>query len=233
MVKVVHHEPPITKGYVILAVIYPILILISNIMVGKLWEIGGVFIPASVFAFPLIYIISDLMTEVYGIKRSMFAIRLNTFCCILYALFMAILLALPYPNIWEGQEAFFRVFSSSGRIVFASILAYFVGDWSNSVSLSWMKAKMSWTGFPVRGIVSSMLGQALDCLIFNLIVFAGVLPWGVLLIMVFQYWFAKILYEVICMPLIVVVVRWWKKWEGIDHVDQTDGKTLFSLYRPI
>jgi uncharacterized integral membrane protein (TIGR00697 family) len=178
----------------------------------------------------MVYMLSDLMTEVYGIRLSMLAIKLNAVCCALLAALMTIALYLPFPTFWHGQEAYTVVYSTTPRIVTASLIAYYLGDWLNSAVLSIMKVYMPQGGFPLRAIMSTVVGQLVDTGLFIGIAFVGQIPGQALINMMLAQYAFKVGYEIVCVPVTTRVVRRWKAWDGFDQYDVGEFK---SLYKPI
>ena len=199
------------NGYVVLCVVYSFALTMSNIMAGKFMSLGALNLPSATVIFPIVYIASDLMTEIYGIRRSLFAIRLNTCVAALFALFSWVLLKLPSASFWQNQSAFEAVFASTPRVILASLVGYYTGDWLNSVSLSLMKIKQGGRFFAVRSIVSSLIGEAIDSIAFFVIAFYGVLPLEIMLQSICWQYVFKVSYEVVCLPLTCAVVRFWKR----------------------
>ena len=220
----------VTKGYAVLAALYSFSLVASNLMAGKLASFNGAVLPAAVVVYPVVYILSDLMTEVYGMRLSMLAIKLNAVCCALLAVLMTVTVSLPFPDFWEGQEAYAAVFSTAPRIVAASLIAYYLGDWLNSAVLSVMKSHMPQGGFPLRAVMSTAVGQIADTGVFIGIAFAGQMPVQALAGMMAAQYMFKVGYEIACIPVTARIVRRWKIWDGVNQFDKGD---LITLYKPI
>lgn len=216
------------KGFVILCVFYAFFLIVSNILAGKAISFFGLDLIAAIIVFPIVYILSDVMTEVYGIKKSIFAIRMNTVCCIAFVLFTQLMLLIPHAEWWKGQEAYELVFGSAPRIFAASLASYYFGDWLNSALLSYLKRIQADKGFGYRAIMSSVFAHGIDSLLFYSIAFAGVFPADVLVGLGFTQWAFKLSYEIICLPLTTRVVNAWKRIEGIDVTDTGD----LAIYNP-
>jgi len=219
----------ITPMFCVLAIVYAGVLLISNIITSKLIVVGGVILPAAVILFPLVYILSDVMTEIYGIRLSLIAIKTNAFLNLFMSLIFMLAIAIPAPDFWKNQDAFQTVLGSTPRMVVASLVGYFLGDATNSISLSIMKVRTKNTKFQCfffRAIGSSLIGQIFDTFAFIFIAFYGVMPTSALLVMACSQYVTKIMYEVICYPLVNAVVKWWKKVEGIDTYDVQYAKHL-------
>lgn len=224
----------VTKGYMILAVAYMFILMVSNLMAGKLLLLGGpggIVLDCATIIFPLVYIMSDLMTEVYGIELSMLSIRINVICSVVMAGLLLLLVYLPYPSFWQGQEAYAKVFTTTPRIIVASLCAYYFGDWSNSAILSVLKIKAPKKGFAYRAILSTVVGQCVDTGIFVTLAFIGTMPGKILIQMMLAQYIFKVSYETICVPITTRVVVRWKKWDMTDHLDdlKKDKYNPFSV----
>jgi len=220
----------ITPMFCVLAITYAGVLLISNIITSKLINVCGIVLPAAVILFPLVYIMSDVMTEIYGIRLSVIAIKTNAFLNLFMSLIFMVAINIPAPDFWKGQEAFVTVLGSTPRMVIASLIGYFMGDMANSISLSIMKVRTKNTIFEwffFRAIGSSLIGQIFDTFAFIFIAFYGIMPTSALFVMAVSQYVAKIGYEIVCYPLVSAVVNWWKNKEGIDVYDTYQKKAVF------
>lgn len=195
--------------------------------------IGLVTFGAGNLFFPISYIFGDVMTEVYGYARARRAIWAG-FAAMIFATAMAsLIIAMPasadsdYNKVL--QPALEVVFGNTWRIVVASMLAFWVGDFVNSYVMArmkvWTEGRMLWA----RTIGSTICGQAIDSLLFYPIAFYGIMDHATLAaLMVFNVLF-KIGVEVLFTPLTYFVVGRLKKAEGIDVYDRATNFTPFSL----
>ena len=142
-------------------------------IVGE-WSFG-----AGVLFFPISYIIGDILTEVYGYARARRVIWTG-FAALLFMAFMAwVVVQLPPADGWPGQEAYEFVFGNSWRIVLASMIAFWVGEFANSYVLAKMKVWTQGRHLWMRTIGSTVVGQGLDSLIFYPLAFWGIAGWPV------------------------------------------------------
>lgn len=222
-----------TTMFLGLAIVYAMCLVLANILAVKLITLGwtSFIAPAGVIVFPLVYIISDIMTEVYGMKLSMVAIRLNVLVNIMLVFFTFVAGTLPYPVFWQNQAAWQAIFGWTWRIVLASIIAYYLGDWLNSAVISRMKVLSNGKNFPLRAFVSTLAGQAVDSALFITIAFAGTMPTKVLVTMILTQYIFKCAYELVALPLTTPIVAWWKRKEGMEVFDTTDN--VVKTYRPL
>ena len=216
-------KPTITSKFCILMTVYAGLLLVSNIIANKVIMPFGVVLPAAVCLYPICWVISDIMTECYGVRLSMMAIKTNAILNLFASIIFILVCMIPAAPFYEHSEAFNTILGNTPRIVIASLISYFLGDTVNSYSLSFFKAKLHdislCNTFFFRAIVSSMFGQIFDTMGFIAMAFYGTMPNEVLFMMMAYQYTVKIIYEIICFPLTRAVVNWWKKVEGVDVVD--------------
>jgi uncharacterized integral membrane protein (TIGR00697 family) len=209
------------------------ILLLSNVLgAGKVatidlplvgaWPFG-----AGILFFPLSYVLGDVLTEVYGYARARRCIWAG-FGALLFMAFMAwVVVALPPDPSWEGQEAYERVFGQVPRIVLASIVAFWAGEFANSYVLArmkvWTKGRHLWT----RTIGSTFVGQGIDSLIFYPLAFYGVWDNETLLVVLATQFALKVGWEALLTPVTYAVVGWLKRREGVDVYDSGTNFTPF------
>ena len=212
------------------------ILLLSNVLgAGKVavvdlpligdWPFG-----AGILFFPLSYVIGDFLTEVYGYARARRCIWAGTTALLFMAFMATVVVALPPAPDWTGQEAYERVFGQVPRIVFASILAFWAGEFVNSLVLAkmkiWTQGKHLWT----RTIGSTVVGQGIDSLIFYPLAFWGAADWtnDLLIKVLLTQWALKVGWEALLTPVTYTVVGFLKRREGVDVFDE---HTDFSPFR--
>lgn len=212
-------------------------LLLSNVLgAGKVaqvvlpgvgpWPFG-----AGILFFPLSYIIGDVLTEVYGYSRARRVIWAG-FAATAFMAFMAwVVVALPPAPSWGNQEAYATVFGQVPRIVLASMVAFWAGEFVNAYVLARMKL---WTGgrhLWARTIGSTVVGQGVDSLLFYPLAFLGAEGWTPELVVtvLFTQWALKVAWEVLLTPVTYAVVGWLKRAEGVDVFDQGTDFTPFRV----
>ncbi|MCQ2516620.1 MAG: queuosine precursor transporter [Saccharofermentans sp.] len=213
-------EKNVSKVFMIIAVIYVTCLLLSNIIAGKMWALtSSVTLPAAVILFPITYIFGDIFTEVYGYKKARTIIWLGFGMSFFAVAIYLITIALPHPGFWENQDAYAVVMGTTPRVACASFLGYLFGEFSNSMVLSKLKVKTNGKKLWLRTILSTVVGEGFDSVIFITISFWGTMDNKTVLQMIlFQYLF-KVIYEVILTPVTYIVVKKLKNVEGIDTYD--------------
>jgi uncharacterized integral membrane protein (TIGR00697 family) len=176
--------------------------------------------------FPVSYVFGDILTEVYGFRASRRVIWMGFAALALSSLVFFLLRLLPGEAAWErdvGSAAYDAVLGgmSGGGISLASLLGYWVGEFSNSVVLSRMKVMMNGRFLWVRTIGSTLVGELLDSMVFVFAAsLAGVFGWGLFFTLVRTNYILKCLVEAAVTPLTYLAVRKLKQAEGIDVYDR-------------
>lgn len=201
----------------VLTLVFVVSLLISNIITSKQVLLPfGIVMTGAVFIFPITYILSDVFSEIYGYRWS----RITCYMAFAANLFMVIVFSLviitPAPSFWTHQEAFQTVLGNTPRILFASSLAFVIGDLANDKVFRRMKEKhlTSYKGFGWRAIISSFVGEAVDSLIFLPIAFLGQMPISNLVVMLIMQVVIKTGYEIVILPVTYKVVKVVSKLEN-------------------
>jgi queuosine precursor transporter len=174
---------------------------------------------AGILFFPLSYVIGDVLTEVYGYAHARRCVWMG-FGALLFMAFMStVVVAMPPAAGWQGQVAYESVFGATWRIVAASILAFWAGEFVNSFVLAKMKILTSGRHLWSRTIGSTFFGQAVDSMIFYPVAFLGIWTTEQVLAVMVTNWLLKVLWEALLTPVTYAVVGWFKAHEGVDVYD--------------
>lgn len=198
------------------------LVLVPS-MASKFVSIGPFSMVASTLVFPITFIANDVLTEVYGYTRSRKIIWTGLMCQIFAAVMYWLIKIWPYPDFWTNQGAYETILGTAPRIAVASLSAYFFGEFANSLVLSKMKySQKGKRGFRQgwRFILSTIVGEAVDSVVFSSIAFSGVLPFSEVVNISITIWVFKVLYEVVALPISIPFTNWLKKVESIDEIDE-------------
>src|SRR5688572_17962513 len=181
--------------------------------------------------FPLTYIFGDIFTEVYGYGASRRAIWLGFFACAVLSLFGLVIVAIPPAPDWPHQAAFEAVFYNVPRFILASLVAFWLGEFTNSYTLAkmkiWTDGKWLWT----RTVGSTVTGQLVDTTVLILIAFGGRTAWSTMLNLIISGYLAKVLYEALATPVTYLVVNRLKRAEGVDVYDRDTDFNPFARNR--
>jgi queuosine precursor transporter len=215
--------------FMLAGILFATCLLISNILASKIMMVGPWAAPAGVLIFPLAYIINDVIAEVWGYQKARLIIWAGFGVNVLAVLFFSAGIAVPSAPFWSGQDAFATALGSTPRIVAASLLAYLLGSFLNAYVMSKFKVLTRGKGFSVRAVVSTLVGEGADSLIFISVAFAGIFPLKVLLTMIATQAMIKTVYEIAVLPLTIWVVKKVKEVEGTDTFDYSVSYNPFRL----
>jgi queuosine precursor transporter len=194
-------------------------LLISNIASTKIVQVWKFAFDGGTILFPLSYIFGDILTEVYGYKASRRVIWTGFFSALLMSLTLGLIGFIRPAAGWQFQDAYMSILGQTPRIVAASLIAYFAGEFSNSFVLAKMKiftkGRFLWT----RTIGSTLVGEGIDTLLFVFIAFFGVYETSLVVIIVISNYIFKVGLEVILTPATYQIVKILKKKEKVDHYD--------------
>ncbi len=192
---------------------------LSNIIAAKIITVGGLALSAAIVIFPVSYIIGDVLTEVYGYRRARLVIWIGFLCNLLTVLVVSAVIALPPAPFWGHQQAYETVLGVAPRLMAASLIAYLVGEFTNSYVLAKLKIATQGRWLWMRTISSTLIAQLLDTAIFTGVAFGGVYPMATLAQIALAEWLAKTAYEAAATPLTYLVVGFLKAREGVDVYD--------------
>ncbi len=183
---------------------------------------------AGILFFPIGYVIGDILTEVYGYARARRVIWVG-FAALIFMAFMSwVVVNLPPADGWTGQGAYEEVFGQVPRIVFASIAAFWAGEFVNSYVMArmkiWTQGKHLWS----RTIGSTFVGQGVDSLIFYPLAFLGVWETQTVFIVMITNWLLKLGWEILLTPITYKAVSFLKSRENIDFYDHDTNFTPFQ-----
>jgi len=217
------------KYYDIILGLFVAVLLISNVASTKILNLGPFTFDGGTILFPIIYIFGDILTEVYGYKAARRVIWTGFVSALLMSLVFIIVGKLPAAADWVNQEAYDKILGLTPRIVIASLVAYFIGEFSNSYTLAkmkiWTEGKALWS----RTIGSTVIGEGIDTFLFAIIAFWGILPGSLLLSIIISNYIFKVGFETLATPLTYFVIKRLKRGEGLDTYDHQTNFNPFSL----
>ncbi len=230
------------KYYDFVAATFVAVLLISNIAsAAKIidWGVSIFGLPLAfdggTLLFPISYIFGDILTEVYGYKRSRRIIWAGFGAALLMAGTFWLIGIMPGEAMWQeyaGQNAYNVILGgvASGGIIIASLSAYFAGEFSNSVILAKLKVITEGRFLWVRTIGSTLIGEGVDTLIFILVAtLFGVFPPEIAVSLIVANYIFKVSIEVIFTPLTYAIVNFLKSAEKEDYYDRDTNFNPFSL----
>jgi len=203
-----------------ISVFFVAVLLISNVASSKIVDLKWFVFDAGTLLFPLSYIFGDILTEVYGYKKSKSVIWLGFISIFVMAVVFMVVGALPAASDWNNQDAYNKILGLTPRIVLASLIAYFCGSFLNSFVLAKLKVATKGKFLWVRTISSTIIGEGVDSFIFVIIAFFGILPTSLLITIIISNYLFKTAVEILFTPITYRVVAFLKKREHEDYYDQ-------------
>ena len=215
--------------YLFFSVLFCVCLITANVLETKQIQIGYLSLTGGLIVFPVSYIINDCVCEVYGYARARLLIWLGFAMNFIFVVFGALADAIPGAPYWNNDEGFHAVFGLAPRIAAASFVAFVVGSFINAYVMSRMKIASRGKHFSLRAVVSTVLGEGADSLVFFPLALWGVVPNAELLILIITQIVLKTLYEVMVLPLTIWVVKKAKKHEQLDFFDDGDDYSILRL----
>ena len=194
-----------TDLYAILTGVFTACMIVSNIIAGKTFDFFSFVLPCGVVIFPIVYVVNDVLAEIYGYEKARRVIILGFFMNLIAVICYNITIWLPAPVFFENSEAFSVVLGSTFRLLIAGFAAYLVGSLVNARLMVYLK-KWDEKKLFVRCILSTLFGEGMDALIFITIGFLGTMPTDALIVMIVAQALFKTAYEIIVYPLTKVVI---------------------------
>jgi queuosine precursor transporter len=230
----------ISKNVVFLGMLFVCFLILSNLVAFKVAAIHlpaiahPIEFPSALIFFPITYLFSNVLTEVYGYKIARLIIWSGFLCSAVLLVGLCLVVKLPASEAWiisthNAQQAYEVIFSAYARTFIASSIAYLLGEFINSVVLAKLKIRMAGKYLYVRIVVSTVAAVGVDSLIFVLIVFYGVLSNASIANIVLTQVTFKVLYEVVMLPVTYKIVAYLKRNDGIDYYDVNTKFNPFSL----
>lgn len=217
------------KYYDMLVSAFVAILMVSNIVAPKFIAIGWLRFSGAQLLFPITYIFGDVFTEVYGYAASRRAIWNGFFGSALLAAISMIVVALPPSPDWHLQKEYATVLGFVPRIIVASLIAYWFGEFANSFVMArmkiWTNGKHLWT----RTVGSTVVGQGVDTMLVMVLAFGGIMSNRDIFRAIVSGYIAKVLYEVAMTPFTYMVVNFLKRREGVDAMDVNTKFNPFTL----
>jgi len=215
------------KYFNIIMASFVAVLLISNIASTKIISVGMFTFDGGTILFPLAYIFGDILTEIYGYKKSRSVIWAGFGWIAVASMVFYLVDISPSPADYPFSESFHNILGQTPRIVLASLVAYFSGEFSNSFVLAKLKVLTKGNILWLRTIGSTLIGEGLDSLLFVFIAFYGVLPLDLLISIFYSNYIFKVGVETLFTPLTYIIVGFLKKAE---HEDYYDAETNFNPF---
>ncbi|NDV47738.1 VUT family protein [Paludibacter sp. 221] len=209
----------VSVAFMVCGLLFATCLIVANIVEQKLIAIGPVQATAGLLIFPVSYIVNDLIAEVWGYRKVRLIIWYGFLMNFLAVGIFQLSILVPGSENFHHQDAFSLVLGNTLRITIASFIAFLFGSFLNAYVMSRMKILQHGRGFSLRAIVSTIVGEGVDSLIFFFIAFFGILSVRDLFILILTQTAMKTAYEILALPVTNILVKWVKKKEQTDVYD--------------
>jgi uncharacterized integral membrane protein (TIGR00697 family) len=213
----------------IIAMIFGVMMVTTNITSTKLVSVFGFTMTASFVTYSLTYLMGDIVTEVYGYKKARQLIWGAVVGNIVMLIFLQLSIYLTSAHFWNNQEQYELILGAVPRIVVASILAYTCGEFINSYALSKFKIHSKDSDLVTRLLCASLVGVSMDSIIFVVVAYAGKMGVYEILMFALVVIIKKLVAILIMMPLSIQAINYLKNIEQVSIVDTNTNYTPFSL----
>jgi hypothetical protein len=209
----------VSVAFMVAGLLFTVCLIVSNIIEQKLIQIGPIEATAGLLIFPISYIINDLIAEVWGYRKARLIIWYGFLMNFIAVIIFRLSIMVPGSANFTHADAFNLVLSNTMRITLASFAAFLVGSFLNAYVMSKMKILQKGRGFSIRAIVSTLIGESADSIVFFSLAFYAVIPNADLLVLVATQTAMKTVYEILVLPFTNIIVKWVKKKEEVDTFD--------------
>lgn len=215
--------------FLLFSMLFCVCLITANVLETKQMAFGPISITGGLIVFPVSYIINDCVCEVWGYRKTRMLIWLGFSMNFLFVIFAALCDAIPGAPYWDNEAGFHAIFGLAPRVAAASFVAFIVGSFANAYVLSRMKVSSKGKNFSLRAIMSTILGETADSLIFFPLALGGVVPNSELPVLIVSQIALKTLYEIVVLPITIKVVKFTKRHEGIDEYDNNIKYNIFNI----
>ena len=201
----------IPRTFITLVSVFVTSLVISNVLATKLFMLGNLIIPAGVIAYPITFLMTDVIGEIWGKKIVTRVVWAGFFCSLLAMLLGFLAVMLPAAPFYEKQEFFAELFGRVGRITGASLIAYLISQFNDIWFFHKIKDMTNGKHLWLRNNVGTIFSQLFDTIIFIVIAFYGTMPTSVLIGMISSQWMVKVLIALLDTPFCYLLVAWCTK----------------------
>lgn len=208
---------------------YSIVIVLANWFDPRLVKLFCLTTDAGTLIFPFTFLLSDLITEVYGFKYARRAIWCGFLFNIIFILYGQIIIHLPNPDYPTNNALFDSLLMFNSRVILASMISYLFSESLNSYVIAKSKVMMHGRYMAMRFVLSTSIASGIDSAIFSIIAFFGIIPFHYLLELMLTMWLIKNAIELLGLPFSINLAKKLKEIEKIDIYDKRTKFNLFSL----
>ena len=216
--------------FMLFSILFCVCLIAANTLETKQISVLGISLTGGLIVFPISYIINDCVCEVWGFQKARLLIWTGFAMNFFFVAMGALCDWIPGAPYWTNEAGFHAIFGLAPRVAAASFVAFIVGSFANAYVMSKMKLRDGGRHFSWRAILSTIVGESLDSLIFFPLALGGVVPTPELPKLMLWQVVLKTLYEVIALPITIRVVKKLKQHEGEDVYDNGVNYSIWKIF---
>lgn len=212
------------------SILFCVCLIAANILETKQISVLGISLTGGLIVFPISYIINDCVCEVWGFQKARLLIWTGFAMNFFFVAMGALCDWIPGAPYWTNEAGFHAIFGLAPRVAAASFAAFIVGSFANAYVMSKMKIRDKGRNFSLRAILSTIVGESFDSVIFFPLALGGVVPTEELPKLMLWQVLLKTVYEVIALPITIRIVKALKEHEGEDTYDNDVNYSIWKIF---
>ena len=216
--------------FMLFSILFCVCLISANILETKQISVFGISLTGGLIVFPISYIINDCVCEVWGFQKTRLLIWTGFAMNFFFVAMGALCDWIPGAPYWDNDAGFHAIFGLAPRVAAASFVAFIVGSFANAYVMSRMKIHDKGSNFSLRAILSTIVGESFDSIIFFPLALGGVVPTEELPKLMLWQVALKTIYEVIALPITIRVVKALKAHEGEDVYDNNVNYSIWKIF---
>lgn len=216
--------------FMLFSILFCVCLIAANILETKQISVLGISLTGGLIVFPISYIINDCVCEVWGFQKARLLIWTGFAMNFFFVAMGALCDWIPGAPYWTNEAGFHAIFGLAPRVAAASFVAFIVGSFANAYVMSKMKIRNKGRNFSLRAILSTIVGESFDSVIFFPLALGGVVPTDELPKLMLWQVLLKTVYEVIALPITIRIVKALKEYEGEDTYDNDVNYSIWKIF---
>ena len=216
--------------FMLFSILFCVCLIAANILETKQLSVLGISLTGGLIVFPISYIINDCVCEVWGFQKARLLIWTGFAMNFFFVAMGALCDWIPGAPYWTNEAGFHAIFGLAPRVAAASFVAFIVGSFANAYVMSKMKIRDKGRNFSLRAILSTIVGESFDSVIFFPLALGGVVPTEELPKLMLWQVLLKTVYEVIALPITIRIVKALKEHEGEDTYDNDVNYSIWKIF---
>ena len=216
--------------FMLFSILFCVCLIAANILETKQISVLGISLTGGLIVFPISYIINDCVCEVWGFQKARLLIWTGFAMNFFFVAMGALCDWIPGAPYWTNEAGFHAIFGLAPRVAAASFAAFVIGSFANAYVMSKMKIRDKGRNFSLRAILSTIVGESFDSVIFFPLALGGVVPTEELPKLMLWQVLLKTVYEVIALPITIRIVKALKEHEGEDTYDTDVNYSIWKIF---